>query len=195
MSPIIKNFMNNSSHAVLFSIAIIATILCILTLFYAFIKTDSRSSYCMFVQVLSTVVLVVITIFYAVSTYRIADVTTKTFEATNRPYIYISKDGLKREGTGFTLRLENSGRIPGVLEGISGNANQIPLESKGGLVIFPDTNQEAHFEFNLDNAQSVEITIHYRSLNTDGKYYTKYTMISSKEMGIKALEIVTCEAK
>jgi hypothetical protein len=110
---------------------------------YGDYKTDKNSKVMLFV----TIILVLVTIFYAIQTSNLNHITSNQFESENRPYIYV--EGVYSESyenvSIYNLNITNFGKFPGRLfnmvtkpSGCEGEAELIVQDFEKTTVIRPE---------------------------------------------------------
>ena len=158
------------------------------------------------VQVITVIVLVVITIWYANSTKQMADIMRDEFKISNRPYISINQfhtnlNG-KNEAMEIIADIKNIGKIPGKLLKIEtslGGPKSLTENAEKNLLIYPNETVYQSLVIiardTIYSKQSLKTKIFYTSSATDEKYCVEYNFAYSgnplDSIGIKDSNI--CE--
>lgn len=146
----------------------------------------------------ATVILAIITGFYAISTYKMVKISQKEFEISNRPYILVAAIGqeIKDDIVTFSVTIKNSGKIPAILvesEVIGFNENQSERnelsKNSSQVIINPGEilmKDLTAIDLKIPGINFIEFTIKYKSPAQDKtSYFTKYIYKYDSNVGIR----------
>jgi len=133
-----------------------------------------------------TFCLVLITGWYAVSTYTMVNIMKKDFEISNRPYITVrtSDKRLDNNNLIYSVALVNSGKTPGIIintkiEGLNDNSSKLLSNTDSSTILNPGEfighDLATIMADSLNSEYKIKLTILYKSPSQqEVKYKTIY---------------------
>ena len=148
---------------------------------------------------ISGVILVLVTRFYAYQTYQLNKITAHQFESENRPYIYIEEVKSNIKERIYKMKIVNFGKFPGRLVNIFADSpdcqNEFSIDKfpkttvlKSNEEIFVQVNERKN---NLTENATLDVTIEYRGvgeLNRVKYYYVSKLKRDKKNNSISVGE-------
>ena len=136
-----------------------------------------------------TIILILITGFYAIQTYSLNKTSFQVFEIENRPYIRIENFSLRG---GQELKMSNQGKLPGQIKRVIFDQEENSDLNSVNKIIFSNEELVLHFtpNFNMKDHIHMKIKVEYNGVGElkDNEYITTLTILKRNEEIFKAKE-------